>query len=103
MCMRCGAALRLDTRHRRLHCGGRVMRFGLRRRGNSIEDSAASAVHERFAFTIAGVAVSVVFAWCSWHLYEQRVLRLKRYFPYQRRAPAEPPTGADAVPTRTAQ
>lgn len=32
--MRCGAALRLDTRHRRLHCYGRVWRFGPRGCGN---------------------------------------------------------------------
>ena len=69
----------------------------------ALPDVAGSPLPSRFAFTIAGVAVSVAFAWCSWHLYEQRVLKLKRYFPYQRRASAEPPTGADAMPTRTAQ
>jgi peptidoglycan/LPS O-acetylase OafA/YrhL len=34
-------------------------------------------------YTVAATALSLGLAWLSWHLFEARILALKKYFPYQ--------------------
>ncbi|MGP0021554.1 MAG: acyltransferase family protein [Candidatus Sulfotelmatobacter sp.] len=37
-----------------------------------------------FALFFAGIALSYLAGWASWHFFESRILRLKRYFAYDR-------------------
>jgi peptidoglycan/LPS O-acetylase OafA/YrhL len=58
-----------------------------------------SQLPAQLALVLFGVAVSYAIAFASWHLFEKRILALKRFFPYERaraaqRSPvAESPVG----------
>ena len=59
---------------------------------------AGSQIPAQLAVVAFGIGVSYAVAFASWHLFEKRILALKRFFPYERKTAARPqPAGEPAV------
>jgi peptidoglycan/LPS O-acetylase OafA/YrhL len=57
---------------------------------------AGSQIPAQLGVVAVGVGVSYAAAFVSWHLFEKRVLALKRFFPYERQGPMPPQPVAEA-------